>query len=231
MARPGPVVRTGRFRSETPPDKPFKVDDLMSFKRGRGDLVFSLAMAALALFFLAMFAAYSGWDDRKLPDDFGTYLLRQLGLADGEGRLTRFGRILRQGWVAPAICLAILLPAAALNLWQSWRTHWWRVRFRQPVGMSYETEQWVRALEFVGWFIAYTLIVPILGYLVATVIFGTLLPWRMGYRGARWFLICLAVSVAIVLLFRTGLQIKTPVNIWLYSLLPPGPRGFMATWF
>ncbi|MEM1235233.1 MAG: tripartite tricarboxylate transporter TctB family protein, partial [Pseudomonadota bacterium] len=85
--------------------------------------------------------------------------------------------------------------------------------------------------EFVAWFIAYTLAVPVLGYLVSTLIFGTALPWRMGYRGWRWFGICLGTSFAIVLLFRTGLQIKTPVNIWLYSFLPDGAQGFMLTWF
>ncbi|MEM6728639.1 MAG: tripartite tricarboxylate transporter TctB family protein [Pseudomonadota bacterium] len=227
-----PPIRPGRrFRSETPPDRKFKVDDLLAFKRGRGDLAFSVFMLALALFFLAAFFAFSGWENRDLPDDFGTYLLRQLGLVNGEGRLTRFGRILRQGWVAPAICLLILVPAALLNLRKSWITHRWRQRFKQPVAMEYEAMQWVRALEFVAWFIAYTLIVPILGYLVSTLLLGTLLPFRMGYRGWRWFLICFSVSLAIVLVFRTGLQIKTPVNIWLYSLLPPGPRGFMATWF
>ncbi|MEM9435705.1 MAG: tripartite tricarboxylate transporter TctB family protein [Pseudomonadota bacterium] len=231
MSGTGPLRTAHRFRSETPPDKKFKVDDLLAFKRGRGDLPFSIFIALVALFFLGAFWSYSGWQDRSLPDDFGTYLLRQLGVVEGEGRLTRFGRILRQGWVAPAVCLAILLPAAFVNLRQSWRVHAWRVRFKQPTDMEYELSQWVRALEFVGWFIAYTLIVPILGYLFATLLFGTLLPWRMGYRGWRWFFICLAASFAIVLLFRTGLQIKTPVNIWLYSLLPPGPRGFMATWF
>lgn len=231
MTTTGPLKGARRFRSETPPDRKFEVDDLLAFQRGRGDLAFSTFMAAVALFFFVAFWAYSGWQDRDLPDDMGTYILRQLGLAEGEGRLTRFGRILRQGWVAPAICLVILLPAAALNLRKSWITHQWRVRFRQPVDMGYEATQWIRALEFVVWFIAYTALVPVLGYLVATLIFGTALPWRMGYRSPRWFAICLFTSFAIVLLFRTGLQIKTPVNIWLYSFLPPGPRGFMATWF
>ncbi|MEO0485704.1 MAG: tripartite tricarboxylate transporter TctB family protein [Pseudomonadota bacterium] len=226
---PRPV--TSRFRSETPPDRKFKVDDLMAFRRGRGDLVFSGVMACVALFFLASFWSFSGWEDRKLPDGVGTYLLQQVGIVEVEGRLTRFGRILRQGWVAPALCLVILVPAAALNLRQSWVTHRWRKRFKQPVEIRYEAEQWLRALEFVAWFIAYTLAVPVLGYLFATVLFGTALPYRMGYRTGRWMVICILTSLVIVLLFRTGLQIKTPVNIWLYDFLPPGPRGFMLTWF
>lgn len=72
---------------------------------------------------------------------------------------------------------------------------------------------------------------PVLGYLVSTLLLGTLLPWRLGYRGARWMGICLAASFAIVLVFRTGLQIKTPVNIWLYDLLPQRAETFMQVWF
>lgn len=227
----GSPLKVRRFRSETPPDRKFKVDDLLAFRRGRGDLAFSAIMVVVAGFFLVAFFFAAGWDSRNLPEDLGTYMLRQLGLLEGEGRMTRFGRILRQGWVMPAICLAILVPAALLNLRKSWLTHQWCKRFRQPLDMSYEASKWLSALEFVAWFIAYTLAVPVLGYLVSTLIFGTALPWRMGYRGWRWFGICLGTSFAIVLLFRTGLQIKTPVNIWLYSFLPDGAQGFMLTWF
>lgn len=219
------------FASHCPPDRKFKVEDLLAFRRGRGDLAFSILMVLVALFFLAAFWSYTGWDGRKLPEDMGTYLLRQLGLVEGEGRLTRLGRILKQSWVAPMACLAILIPAALFNLRSSLRVHRWRKRFGQPTDMSHELSQWLRALEFIGWFIAYTLLVPILGYLLSTLILGTALPWRMGYRGPRWMGICAGVSLLIVLIFRTGLQIKTPINIWLYDFLPPAASGFMRTWF
>lgn len=219
------------FNSICPEDKKFKIEDLLAFKRGRGDLIFSALMLMVALFFLVMFWSETGWDKRKLPDDFGTYLLRQLGLFEGDGRLERFGKILKQSWVAPVMCLLVLVPAAAWNLRQSWRVHNWRNRFKQPNSMQYEATVWLRALEFVAWFIAYTLAVPTLGYLVSTLLLGTLLPWRMGYRGKRWFLTCLTISFIIVLVFRTGLQIKTPINVWLYSLLPTRAEGFMQTWF
>ena len=219
------------FASTCPEDKKFKIEDLLAFRRGRGDLIFSALMLVLALFFLMMFWTETGWDKRKLPDDFGTYLLRQFGLIDGEGRLDRFGKILKQSWVAPFMCLAVLVPAAIWNLRKSWQVHNWRLRFKQPTAMGYEAAVWLRALEFVGWFIAYTVAVPILGYLVSTLLLGTLLPWRMGYKGKRWFVTCLTVSFIIVLVFRTGLQIKTPINVWLYSFLPTGAEGFMQTWF
>ena len=230
---PGFVASThsATFNSACPEDKKFKIEDLLAFKRGRGDLIFSALMLALVLFFLVMFRTETGWEGRKLPDDFGTYLLRQLGVVDGEGRLDRFGKILKQSWVAPLMCMAILVPAAIWNLRQSWRVHNWRLRFKQPTAMAYEATVWLRALEFVGWFVAYTIAVPILGYLVSTLMLGTLLPLRMGYRGKRWFFTCLTVSFAIVLVFRTGLQIKTPINVWLYGFLPTGVEGFMKTWF
>jgi hypothetical protein len=38
-------------------------------------------------------------------------------------------------------------------------------------------------------------------------------------------------SVAVVIVFRTLLQIKTPVSIWLYDLMPTPLRGFMLTYF
>lgn len=203
----------------------------MTFRRGRGDLVFSVIVLLVTMFFLAMFWQESGWEKRKLPEGFGNYLLHQFGIGEYEGNLTRFGRILKQSWVAPLICLLILIPAAVLNLRTSLRTLRWRNRFQQPTSVKFELEQWLRAIEFVIWFIVYTLLVPVLGYLVSTLLLGTLLPWRMGYRSARWMGICVLTSLVIVLLFRTGLQIKTPVNIWLYSLLPTELKGFMQTWF
>ena len=224
-------VTPPRFASACPPDRVFKIDDLMAFRRGRGDLIFSCVMLGVALFFLASFWTQTGWESRKLPDEMGSYLMRQLGIIEGEGRLERLGRILRQSWVAPGICLVILLPSALWNLRKSWAVHQWRKRFLLPTGAREEVTRWLKALEFAGWFVAYTMLVPVLGYLLATLLMGTALPYRMGYRSARWMRICLAASFAIVLVFRSGLQIKTPVNIWLYNQLPAELGSFMKIWF
>ena len=224
-------VQSRAFAAKVLPDTRFKIEDLLAFRRGRGDLVFSAIALMVALFFLLMFFTETGWDKRKLPDDMLTYLGRQFGIIDGEGRLARLGRILKQSWVAPMMCLAVLIPAALLNMRASWRVHNWRKRFGQPVSMRYEGEMWLRALEFVGWFVAYTLLVPVLGYLIATLLLGTVLPWRLGYRGPRWMGICLLTSFTIVVVFRTGLQIRTPINIWLYDQLPQSAETFMKTWF
>ena len=43
------------FKSECPPDKKVKVEDLFKFSRGRGDLHVSVVTAGLALFFFVFF--------------------------------------------------------------------------------------------------------------------------------------------------------------------------------
>ena len=219
------------FKSECPPDKKVKVEDLFKFSRKRGDFQTSIAVALIALFFLAFFWTETGWDARKLPDNFGTYLAYQFGLADIDGRVTRFGRILKQSWVAPMLCLLIFVPAALWNLRASWKETAWRKRFLLPTSAYFELTKYVAALEYVAYFIGYTLVVPILGYLVSTLLLGSFLTWRLGYRTKSWMLTGFVSSFAVVIAFRTMLQIKTPVNIWLYDQLPSATRAFMLTYF
>jgi len=226
-----PVTDDGRFQSECPPDAQVKVEDLFKFSRNRGDFQVSLVAAALAVFFLAFFWTQTGWDNRKLPDDFGTYVAYQFGLADIEGRVTRLGRIIKQSWVAPLLCLLVLVPAALWNLRASWRETAWRKRFLLPTSAYFEVTKYIAALEYVAYFIGYTLIVPVLGYLVSTLMLGMYLTWRLGYRSPRWTVTGFVSSLAVVIAFRTCLQIKTPLNIWLYDQLPSAARAFMLTYF
>lgn len=219
------------FKSQCPPDKKVKVENLFQFRRGRGDLQVSIVAGLLALFFLATFWTNTGWEDRKLPDDLGSYFGYQLGLADIEGRVTRLGRILKQSWVAPFLCLLVLVPTALWNLSASLRTHRWRQRFLLPTNAAYELSKYAAALEFVVYFIVYTILVPRLGYLLSTLILGTFLTWRLGYRTPVWILRGLACSFVTVLVFRSFLQIKTPGSIWLYDHLPSSARAFMLTYF
>ncbi len=219
------------FRSECPPDKKVKVEDLFKFSRTRGDLQVSFVAALLALFFFAFFWTQTGWDNRKLPDEMGSYFAYQFGLTDIEGRVTRLGRILKQSWVAPLLCLLVLVPAALANLRSSWKETQWRKRFLLPTDAYFELTKYAAALEYVAYFIGYTLLVPILGYLISTLLLGTYLTWRLGYRSIVWFIRGLAASFAVVIVFRTLLQIKTPISIWLYDQLPQAMRAFMLTYF
>ncbi|MEM9105099.1 MAG: tripartite tricarboxylate transporter TctB family protein [Pseudomonadota bacterium] len=208
-----------------------KVEDLFKFSRGRGDLQVSFAFGILALFFLAFFWSQTGWEDRSLPDNLGSYIAYQFGLVDIEGRVTRLGRILKQSWVAPLLCLAVFVPAALWNLRSSWKETRWRKRFLLPTSAAFEFAKYAAALEFVAYFIGYTLLVPFLGYLVSTLVLGTFLTWRLGYRSRIWLLRGFVMSFVVVVVFRTFLQIKTPVSIWLYDQFPTALRAFMLTYF
>ena len=219
------------FRSECIPDKKIKVDDLFRFKRGMGDFQVSTVVLLIALFFLFFFFTQTGWQDRKLPDNVGSYVAHQIGLIELEGRVTRFGRILKQSWVIPLLCLLLLVPTAIFNFRDSLKVHRWRKRFLLPTSSSHEFSQYLAALEFVAYFIIYTLAVPILGYLLSTLLLGTFLTYRLGYRSTTWILRSVATSFAIVLVFRSLLQIKTPAGIWLYDQLPSAIRAFMLTYF
>lgn len=191
----------------------------------------SIAAALIALFFLVSFWWQTGWEARKLPDNLGQFLSYQLGLTEIEGRVTRLGRILKQSWVVPMICLLILVPTALWNAYTSLKVHRWRARFLLPTDTQYEFSQYLSALEYVAYFILYTLMIPVLGYLVSTLILGCFLTWRLGYRTSKWMLISFLSSFSAVVIFRTFLQIKTPVSIWLYDQLPTTTRAFMLTYF
>ena len=149
-----------------------------------------------------------------------------------EGRAPRFGKVLfKAPWLMPLFFVVLLIPAAIFNLWNSWTAARKKAKQQRPNLTLYELSYWARALEYVAYFIAYTLAVPYLGYLVTTLVFIPALAYRQGYRSARWMLIAVVCALAIVLVFRTGLQIKTPNTIWLYDFLPTSARAFMLTYF
>ena len=204
--------QTSDFKSFIPTERRFNVADLFNFNRGRGDLLFSLLFLGAALFLAISFFGESGWADRDLPQK-------------------RLGKALKQPWVGPLIAMAIFLPAAIGNFLLSLRRARLDRRKHKPNKTRFEVVQWVRAIEFIVYFIIYTRSIEIIGYLFATMIFAALMVYRLGYRSWRWVGIALATSFVSVLFFRTMLQIKTPVNIWLYNQLPADLARFMKVYF
>ena len=200
------------FQSKARPTRRFNVADLFEFKRRYGDFPFSLFMLALVLFLLWQFGAESGWNERDLPQK-------------------RVGKILKQPWIGPFICMCLLVPAALFNVWSSWRTTRRNIRLLRPDRTGFELRQWLRSFEYIAYFIAYTALMPIFGYLLSTVTFAVFLTWRLGYRSWRWIGIGFVSALTVVIMFRTILQIKTPVNIWLYNQLPPAMETFMKIYF
>jgi hypothetical protein len=200
------------FASHIPAERRFKVADLFKFQRGRADLLFSALILGMALLLLLTFFDQSGWADRDLPQK-------------------RLGKVLKQPWIGPVIALLILVPAALGNLGLSLRRALLDRRKHRPNKTRYEVAQWLRAIEFIVYFIIYTRSIEIVGYLIATEIFAMLMVLRLGYRSWRWVGIAAGVSFLSVVFFRTLLQIKTPVNIWLYNQLPEGLERFMKVYF
>ena len=68
-----------------------------------------------------------------------------------------------------------------------------------------------RALIYSGMFLVYLVGVTWLGFTIASLIFMQALYWVSGLRGGIWPWIALAVTAAIVLAFRVGLDIWFPV--------------------
>ena len=89
---------------------------------------------------------------------------------------------------------------------------------------------WLRSIEYAVWFLAYVVIAPYLGYLLATVVFTVSLALRLGYRSRQAVGWTVLFSVCVVVVFKSFLQVKVPGG-QLYEYLPGALRTFMLTYF
>ncbi|MGJ8547676.1 MAG: tripartite tricarboxylate transporter TctB family protein [Sulfitobacter sp.] len=89
---------------------------------------------------------------------------------------------------------------------------------------------WLRSGEFAIWFMVYVVVVPMLGYLPATLLFSVVLVFRLGYRSKAALWSAAGFSVVVVVLFKTFLQVKVPGGA-IYDYLPTAARSFMLTYF
>ena len=200
------------FICRIPKERKFKIENLFEFKRTKGDLALSFIFLLVVMFLLIHFNHESGWYDRNLDHK-------------------RFGKILKQQWVGPLICICILLPSACINFYQSFKISIQKKKLRIKNLTFYEISEWIKSLEFIFYFLAYTFLISILGYLFSTLIFAVFLTYRLGYRTYRWVCVSLFSAFCIVVVFRTILQIKTPINIWLYDQFPETLEIFMKIYF
>ena len=88
-----------------------------------------------------------------------------------------------------------------------------------------EARKWAFVGEYVLWFMAYVVAVPILGYLPVTLIFVPLLAWRMGYRSRKMMAISIGFAIVVVVLFKSFLSVKIPGGM-IYEYLPTAARSF-----
>jgi hypothetical protein len=93
-----------------------------------------------------------------------------------------------------------------------------------------EVFAWLRALEFVGWYMAYAWSVGWLGYLPATVLAMVLLVWRLGIATRTSLIAAVAFAIGVVLLFKSFFRVGIPGGR-LYALFPPETRLFLSIWF
>lgn len=89
-----------------------------------------------------------------------------------------------------------------------------------------EASIWLRSVEFALWFMVYVWIVPMIGYLPASLIFAPSLAMRMGYRSPRMLWAAVGLGFGTVLLFKTLLSVKIPGGA-IYEYLPNAARSFM----
>lgn len=133
------------------------------------------------------------------------------------------GKLFSQPRFWPAVALIGMSGFAVLHLLGS-------ILSERIEGRWQEVLLWLSSLEYAGWFIAYAAVVPWAGFLPATVVFSVLLVLRAGYRSKTALISALISAVAIVLLFKTFLQVKLPSGR-IYDALPDGLRQIMLTYF
>ncbi|GIX13415.1 MAG: hypothetical protein KatS3mg118_1374 [Paracoccaceae bacterium] len=88
---------------------------------------------------------------------------------------------------------------------------------------------WIRSAEFALWFMGYVVIVPLLGYLPSTILFTVALSLRLGYRGPKYLGSAVLFAIAVVVVFKSLLQVKVPGGA-AYELLPTALRSFFLTY-
>lgn len=156
------------------------------------------------VFFVAVFLALA------------VLLLSQLGV---QTKFSAKGQLFAQPRFWPAVGVIGMTVFGALHLTTI-------IRKAEAARELREAVSWLRALEFLAWFMVYVLAVPRIGYLPATVAFTVLLALRMGYRRAGTLWAAAGTGLAIVVVFKTLLSVKIPGGA-VYEYLPDGLRNFL----
>lgn len=93
-----------------------------------------------------------------------------------------------------------------------------------------EVGMWFKSVEYALWFMVYVLVVPVIGYLFATLAVCFLLALRAGYRSRTLLFASVFSGLVVVVTFKTLLQVKVPGG-QVYEYLPVSVRAFMLTYF
>lgn len=96
-------------------------------------------------------------------------------------------------------------------------------------GRWMEVAFWLKSLEYVAYFLIYVVLVPLIGYLPATLAFTIFLTFRVGEATPLNLAAATVFSIAVVLIFRAFLQVKIPAG-HIYEALPDSIRAFALTY-
>jgi len=150
---------------------------------------------------------------------FAIFLLSQLGAQTAEVERTK--------WFAqPNFWPMVSIWAMVLFGFLHWLSSAMSPRIQ---GRWTEVTFWLRALEYVLYFLIYVQLVPFLGYLPSTVLFAVFLALRTGFRTPGVIGIAVFFGVAVTFIFRAFLQVKIPAGA-LYQYLPDTMRVFALTY-
>ena len=110
------------------------------------------------------------------------------------------------GWwaepaVAPGVALCLTIIAAALATWSAKSE---TIDYRTAVGI------YSRAFGVAGCMIAAVMLMKILGFALAILIFASAVTFIAGFRGPRLFVIPAVTTIVMVLIFRVGFAIWFP---------------------
>lgn len=148
------------------------------------------------------------------------FLLSQLG---NQTQWVTNSKLVAQPAFWPAVSLSGMTLFALLHFLGS-------VLSPRIPGRLQEVSFWLRSVEYALWFLLYVWLVPVIGYLLATLLFMPVLAFRAGYRDKKLLLIAAAIGLLIVVVFKSLLAVKIPGGA-IYEYLPDTLRSFMLVNF
>ncbi len=132
----------------------------------------------------------------------------------------------QEPWAWPLIVLLVALAGGAIL-----PLRWLAARHAPGFGERSLTafEGSGRTLVYSGAFLVYLVAVTWLGFTISSILFMQWIYWISGLRGGKWPWIALAVTLAIVLAFRVGLDIWFPLPP-VMELFTPWVGNTLGAW-
>lgn len=167
-----------------------------------GDLIFALIILSLAFVFVALIPFETRWYDKLV--------------------------LVKQPSFWPTLCL---LGMSVFSIGYSYKIY----RLYQNQQDSIKSEwlevfSWVKPVEYIVYFLIYVYLVPLIGYLISTLLFFSLLTYRVGYRTRKMICISLLTAFSVVVIFKSLLQVKMASGE-IYDYLPNSLATFFIVYF